>query len=141
MKAGVLYSGNGYALSMLGGYAVKSVTDSSRHFVDYASVGTMAAWADISTNGAKWQGALFGGFSRNLGANSNVIGPYYSRGSNISYLYRIAPRVYLTVNKIRFGAEVEYTAAAYGTISKNAIVQNSQEVGNWRFLFAVYYIF
>jgi hypothetical protein len=141
MKAGGLFSGNGYALSLIGGYAVKSVTDANKGFVDYANIRTIAFWTDISTNGEKWQTAIFGGFSRNLGAGTEVKGPYYSRGSNIDYLYRVAPRVLLTVNKIRFAAELEYTAAAYGEVNSKGYVSNSKPVGNLRLLLSAYYFF
>jgi hypothetical protein len=138
---GGVYSGNGYALSMIGGYAVKSITDATKGFVDYANIRTIAFWGDLSTNGEKWQAALFGGFSRNLGAGSEIKGPFYSRGNNIDYLYRVAPRVLLTVNKIRFAAELEYTAAAYGTVNNKGYVSDSEPVGNLRLLLSAYYFF
>ena len=140
-KIGGIYSGNGYALSLLGGYAVKSVTDPAKGFVDYTNINTLAFWTDISTNGERWQMALFGGYTKNLGAQTNVKGPYYSRGSNIDYLYRVAPRVLLTVNKLRFACEVEYTAAAYGIPNSKGIVTNSKPVGNLRLLLSAYYFF
>jgi len=140
-KIGAIYSGNGYALSLIGGYAVKSVIDENKGFVDYANIRTIAFWTDISTNGQKWQFALFGGYSKNLGAQTEVKGPYYSRGYNIDYLYRLAPRVLLTVNKLRFGTEVEYTAAAYGAVNDKARVNDSKTVGNLRLLLSAYYFF
>jgi hypothetical protein len=140
-KVGGIYSGNGYALSLIGGYAVKSETDKEKGFVDYASIRTIAFWANIATNGQKWQVALFGGYSKNLGAESEVTGPYYARGCNIDYLYRVAPRVQLTVNKLRFATEVEYTAAAYGTVNTKALVVDSSPVGNLRLLLSAIYYF
>jgi len=140
-KAGCVFSQNGYGFSMIGGYAVKSITDSVHNFVDYADVSTLSVWADVATNGKTWQVALFGGFSRNLGAGTKVTGPFYSRGSNIDYLYRISPRVLLNAGKVRFAAEPEYTVAAYGKITGNGCVTQSKEVGNLRFLVGVYYFF
>jgi hypothetical protein len=141
LKIGGIYSQDGQAFSLIGGYTVKSITDSLKNAVDYANVSTAAFWADIATNGKTWQVALFGGFSRNLGAGTKVTGPYYSRGSNIDYLYRIAPRVLLNASKLRFSAELEYTVAAYGTTTNMGYVNNSKEVGNIRFLVGVYYFF
>jgi hypothetical protein len=140
-KIGGIYTGNGYALSMIGGYAVKSVTDPDKGFVDYANINTIAFWADIATNGNKWQFAVFGGYSKNLGASGEVKGPYYARGYNIDHLYRISPRVLLNLNKLRFGGELEYTAAAYGTVNSKAQVINSKPVGNLRVLLSAYYYF
>lgn len=140
-KLGAVYSEDGYALSLIGGYAVKSVTDTSRNFVDYANIRTLAFFGDIATNGTKWQAALFGGFSRNLGAGEPVTGPYYGRGSNIDYLYRISPRAYLNIQKLRLAGEVEYTVAAYGKTTGQGYVTDSKEVANLRLLLAVYYFF
>jgi hypothetical protein len=140
-KFGGIYSGNGYALSLLGGYAVKSVTDAEKGFVDYANIRTLAFWANISTNGTKWQYALFGGWSKNLGADTDVKGPLYVRGHNIDYLYRVAPRAMFTMNKLRFAAEVEYTVAAYGKVNGKAIVYDASPVGNLRTLLSAYYFF
>jgi hypothetical protein len=140
-KIGGIYSGNGYALSLMGGYAVKGVTDDKKGFVDYANIRSISFWTNISTNGEKWQYAIFGGYSKNLGAETEVRGPNYARGYNIDYLYRIAPRVLLTVNKLRFAAEVEYTVAAYGTVNSKAMVVDTDPVGNLRLLLSAYYFF
>ena len=140
-KLGGIYSDNGYALSLIGGYAVKSITDAEKKFVDYANVRTFSTWMDISTNGMKWQAGAFGGFSKNLGAGTEVIGPYYSRGSNIDYLYRVSGRFIVIANKFRIAPELEYTVAAYGKTNEKANVSNSKEIGNLRILLGVYYFF
>ena len=140
-KLGGVYSDNGYALSMIGGYAVKSITDSIKRFMDYANIRTFSTWMDISTNGTKWQAGAFGGFSKNLGAGTEVIGPYYSRGCNIDYLYRFSGRFIFIANKFRIAPELEYTVAAYGKINGKAFVYDSEEIGNLRILLGVYYFF
>jgi hypothetical protein len=140
-KIGAVYSGNGYALSLLGGYAVKNVTDSMKGFVSYSNINTIGIWTDLSTNGKKWQFGIFGGFSKNLGSTKEVTGPYYARGSNIDYLYRVSPRAWLTLGKLRLATEVEYTAAAYGTIGRKALVFDPGLVGNLRILFSAIYFF
>jgi hypothetical protein len=140
-KLGGVYSDNGYALSMIGGYAVKSITDSAKRFVDYANIRTFATWMDVSTNGTKWQAGLFGGYSKNLGAGTGVIGPFYSRGSTIDYLYRISGRFVFIANKLRFGPEIEYTVAAYGKTNEKGYVYDAKEIGNLRILLGVVYFF
>ncbi len=140
-KAGAVYGGNCYALNMIGGYAVKSVIDPVKGIVDYTTIHTASVWADFKTNGKKWSPGIYGGFSRNLGAAENFIGPLYSRGSNIDYLYRVAPRLSLTVKKLKLSSEIDYTVAAYGTTNKNGTVSNSKEVGNLRVLIGVFYFF
>jgi len=141
MKAGAVYGDDNYAYTMLGGYVVKSTIDTAKGFVDYANLRSWAAWGEIHTNGTRWQTGLFGSFGQNLGATSDVIGPYYARGNNIAYAYRISPRLIFNVQKLRFAGEIEYTVAAYGTVNKNATVSNAKEVGNFRVLFGAYYFF
>ncbi len=141
IRAGGTYAGNGHGFSMIGGYAVKSVTDTARGLVDYATIRTLAVWGDLAIGGKRWSTGIFGGFSRNLGAGTQVTGPFYSRGTDIDYVYRVAPRLILTVSKLKFAAEVDYTVAAYGTITGNGMVSHSKEVGNLRGLLGVYYYF
>lgn len=141
MKAGGVYGGNCYAFNMIGGYAVKSTIDPLRGIVDYATIKTASAWADFKSNGQKWSTGIFCGFSKNLGANAEIAGPYYSRGANIDYLYRIAPRLTLTVNKLKIASELDYTVAAYGKTTGKGLVSDSKEVGNLRILLGVYYYF
>ncbi|MEI7897059.1 MAG: hypothetical protein WCJ26_08485 [bacterium] len=141
LKIGGVYGGNCYAFNMIGGYAVKSTIDPLRGIVDYATVTTASVWADFKTNGTKWTTGIFGGFSKNLGAGTDVTGPYYSRGANIDYLYRIAPRLIWTVSKLKLTSELDYTVAAYGTTTGKGLVSNSKEVGNLRILLGAYYNF
>ncbi len=141
MKIGGVYGGNCYAFNMTGGYAVKSTTDSLRGFVEYATITTASVWADFKTNGPKWSAGIYGGYSKNLGAGTEVTGPYYSRGANIDYLYRVAPRLVLTVSKLKIASELDYTVAAYGKTTGKGMVSDSKEVGNLRILLGVYYYF
>jgi len=141
-KLGGEYGGNNNAYTMLGGYAVKSVPDSTNNFqADYENVRSFAAWAEFHTNAQRWQPGLFLAYGKNLGAGEIVIGPYYARGSNIDYAYRISPRLVFNVNKLRLAGEVEYTVAAYGKTNEKGFVYDTKEIGNLRFLIGVYYFF
>ena len=140
-KIGGEYGGNNDAYTMIGGYVVKSVTDAGRNIVDYANIRSFASWAEFNTNATRWQPGLFIAYARNLGAGEIVTGPYYARGSNIDYAYRISPRLIFNVHNFRLAGELEYTVAAYGTINEKGFVSNSSEVGNLRFLLGVYYFF
>ena len=155
LKMGGEYGGNNNAYTMIGGYAVKSVTDVEKNFVDYANIRSFAVWAEFHTNSQHWQPGLFLGFAKNLGAGgvsfglrdilffkpTVVTGPYYARGSNIDYAYRISPRLVFNANKLRLAAEIEYTAAAYGKTNEKGFVYNSKEIANLRILLGVYYFF
>jgi hypothetical protein len=141
IKAGGEYGQNNNAYTMLGGYAVKSVTDASKNAVNYINLPSWAAWAEIHTNGTKWQPGLFMAYGKTMGAGENILGPSYTRGGNIDNAYRISPRLALNIKKLRIAAEVEYTAAAYGTVNKDATVSNTKTIGNTRFLIGVFYFF
>ncbi|MCF8369213.1 MAG: hypothetical protein K9G76_09235 [Bacteroidales bacterium] len=142
-----------YSMTNLGGYAVKetiqedisepgSVTPVYKTTkITYTPTGTMSFWADIHSNGKTWQYGLFGGYSQNMGANDDITGANYSRGSDIKYLYRISPRLVYNSGKFRIAPEIEYTVAAYGTPDNKGIVENINEVGNFRLLIGFYYFF
>jgi hypothetical protein len=141
LKAGGFYGSNTYAFTMLGGYAVKNISDITRGTESYAAVKTFAAWGEFMTNGKRWQTGIFGAYSKNLGIGEVVTGPYYTRGSNIDYLYRVSPRLVLNVNKFRIAGEIEYTVAAYGKTNEKGYVYQASEIGNLRALMGVYYFF
>ena len=128
-------------LTMLGGYATSANTNTDYDYVEYLPIKNTALWTDIQTNGSKVQAGLFAGYTKNKGVGENVIGPLYSRGSNIDYVYRIAPRVNLNSGKMRFSGEIEYTTAAYGETQLDGTVDNAKEVNNLRLLVGVYYFF
>jgi hypothetical protein len=143
VKLAGIYAQDAYDLTMIGGYAVRTVTDSLRDFQEYTPISTLSFWADIHTNGKKLQGGLFFGYSKNLGTAETFHGDVFARGSNIGYLYRISPRLIYNVNKFRIAPEIDYTVAAYGKLNtgSDAIPVNTKEIGNFRFLLGVYYFF
>ncbi len=141
IKTNGFYGGDAYNLTMLGGYAVENMTDTTTGMVDYTPINTMSVWADIHTNGKKWQFGLFTGYSKNLGSDNDIEGKYYSRGGNIDHLYRISPRVIFNAGKFRIAPEIEYTVAGYGNTQVNGTVEDAKEIGNVRVLLGVYYFF
>lgn len=145
-KIQTTYAQNGFDGLQIGGYAVKSITNSVRDYRDYTTINTIGFWNDIHTNGKKVQVGLFTGYLKNLGSIEEIeeIGMIstYTRGSNIASVYRIAPRVILNSGKIRFAAEIERTGAAYGaSLNSKGIPQDAKTVINNRILVAVYYFF
>ncbi len=140
-KIGAEYGDNNNSYTMLGGYAVRSVTDSLRNFMDYTNIRSFAAWAEFHTNSPRWQPGLFIAYGKNLGAGDVITGPSYTRGGNIDYAYRISPRLIFNIYKLRLAGELEYTAAAYGKTNEKGFVYDAQEVGNLRILLGIYYFF
>jgi glutamate synthase domain-containing protein 3 len=102
---------------------------------------TFSCWSEFSTNG-KIQFGVFGGFSKNLGTDGVNGGKYYSRGSNIDFVYRVSPRMVFNLEKLRISAEMEYTTANYGKANTmGEVVDNLKAQSNIRALLAFYYFF
>ncbi len=165
IKAEGCWGQNMTDLLMLGGYAKKnwnngdltvsadeladSTNIATKNDFEYTNLSTVAGWIDINTNGTKYIFGLFGGYTQNLGSLSNILdwnnsSSYYSRGNNIKYIYRVAPRFEYVSGKTTLAFETEYTVAAYGKVSElNSIgvVQNAKEIGNFRLLGSIIYKF
>ena len=136
-----VYGSNVSDLLMLGGYAVKSI-NAATGAEEYTNTNTFSVWGDLSY-GKVLELGIFAGYTKNLGTEANNVGTYYSRGSNIEDVFRVSPRIKYKMGNVKFGAEVEYTSAAYGTPNNNnkGIVENSTSVANLRLLFAAYLFF
>ncbi len=65
-KAEAVYGQLTYGYTMLGGYAVKSITDQAMGFVDYQPLDVVSFWTDIHTNGKTWQFGVFGGYIKTM---------------------------------------------------------------------------
>ena len=134
---------NAHDLSMIGGYAVRAISDVTTGNVTYSNLTTGSVWTDIQTNGKKIQNGLFAGYTKNMGSNDSVKGAIYARGSNIDYVYRIAPRIVFISGKFNIALENEYTYAMYGKANgnKKGGVTNGKGIANTRVLLAFIYNF
>jgi hypothetical protein len=141
IKAQAVYGNNLADHLMLGGYAVKSI-DNTTGEEEYTSLSVFSVWGEIST-GKEIELALFGGYTKNLGAADNTTGTYFGRGTNIENVIRFSPRVQWNSGKARLSTELEYTSAGYGVINNlnKGKVENIKSISNLRLLFAVYYFF
>ncbi len=125
-------------LTMLGGYIGYVETN---QFQEFSPIKTASMWTDIHSNGKKVQVGLFAGFTKNQGSDKDNRNAFFSRGSNIDYIYRFSPRINFNSGKMRFSGEIEYTTAAYGNPIEDSTIANSNEVNNLRLLIGVYYFF
>jgi hypothetical protein len=141
LKLQGVYGGNLADQIMLGGYAVSSL-DTLTGYEEYTSINNMSLWGDISV-GKDIEFAVFAGFTKNLGADNNIVGPFYGRGINIDNVYRISPRIQVNSGKARISTELEYTSAGYGTPVNNnkGRVENVKNFSNMRLIAAVFYFF
>ena len=78
-----------------------------------------------------------------MGTNDSIKGAMYARGSNIDYLYRVAPRVVFISGKLNIAFEIEHTFAGYGKANGDArgSVTNMNAIENTRGLLAFIYKF
>jgi hypothetical protein len=136
-----IYGQNVSDLAMIGGYAVKEITDQVNQFRTYSNLNTTSYWADITTNGEKIVFGLFTAFSKNLGAGHQITETIYGRGNNIDHLFRVSPRVTVIEGRLSFGMEFESTTAAYGIIQHNGNVDNTNNITNLRILLSSCYKF
>ncbi|MDZ7721438.1 MAG: DcaP family trimeric outer membrane transporter [candidate division KSB1 bacterium] len=123
---------------MLGGYGVESMNEETG-LETYIPTNMFSAWTDISTGNRMAMG-LFAGVTKNLGASEDLLS-FWGRGSDIDMIYRVSPRVMWNSGSTRLAAELEYTAASYGTMASDGSVDDAEFVGNLRLLLAAYYFF
>lgn len=141
IKSQTVYGPNLADLMMIGGYAVRA-TNAADGQEEYTGIKVLSTWAEI-IYGKELEFGLFGGYSKNLGADENISGSYYGRATNIDNLFRISPRIQWNSGKSRISTELEYTSAAYGknNNSNKGKVIDTKSVSNLRLLLAVYYFF
>lgn len=138
-KFKAIYGQNMSDLMLMGGYAVASI-DTATGIQTYTPTKNFTIWANY-IYGKKVKIGVFGGFTKNLGTKEENIGIYYARGSNIAYLYRIAPSISFVSEKVQLSTEIEYTSAAYGIANNFGVVKNVKEISNIRLLFSAFYFF
>lgn len=152
-----IWAQNAFDGLMIGGFMIQDFTDPAKDYRAYTPINTMSAWADIHTNGKKYQFGLFAGYSQNMGSFDEVadtvfnsgMNAMYARGADIDFLYRISPRMHINYGKFRLAGEIEYTVAAYATqdefgalnIDEYGKITESEMVGNVRLLMSAYYFF
>lgn len=132
-----LYGQNLSSLLVTGGYAVSEINPALDQR-KYVNLHTFSAWTELIFKINKINIALFAGYTKNLGAKKVLPQTYdiYGLGTNISYLYRISPRITYTINKLKLSVELNSTAASYGDYDTDLSVINDNEVINHRFLFS-----
>ncbi len=140
VKAKAIYGQNLSESIMPGGYGV-SMLDSITGYEEYTLYNHLYTWANI-IYGDKTKFALFGGYTKNLGADDPIISDTYGMALNLDYVYRITPTISHKIDNFLMAVELEYTVAAYGDIAnKYGEFTKSHEVSNTRLMFTVFYFF
>jgi hypothetical protein len=140
IKSQFIWGENLYDQAMLGGLAVTKINPITNDF-SYTQISQASAWINIATKFPKFNFSIFSGYALNLGAKNIVVGPVYSRGNDLLYVYRIAPQFSYKMGKVILFSESEITGAAYGSPNNYCIVKNTKEVVNFRENIAILFQF
>ena len=130
VKAKTIYSQGGEHMNLMSGYGVTEKFNDG-HW-EYAPMQASSTWASASY-GKKWQVMLMAGYIKNLGATkdlANVAGVtdqssiYFSANGfkNLNSMWRIIPTVAYNVGKFTVALEYNITAAQYGGVNGQYIL-------------------
>jgi len=140
LKAKAIYGQNLSESVMPGGYGV-SALDSITGHEEYTPFNHLYTWANV-VYGDQTKFGLFGGFTKNLGANNPIVSDTYGMAMNLDYVYRGTATVSHKIKSFMLAVELEYTVAAYGDIANEyGKFSKSHEVSNTRLMFSVFHFF
>jgi hypothetical protein len=140
IKAKAIYGQNLSESVMPGGYGVSSLDSITGH-EKYTPFNHFYTWANI-IYGDQTKFGLFGGYTKNLGADDPIVGDTYGMALNIDYFYRITPTISHKIKNFMMAVELEYTVAAYGDVANQyGEFTKSHEVSNTRLMFSVFHFF
>lgn len=149
IKVSGLYGQNLSELFQQGGYALKSF-DATTGAKTYTVSNGLTGWINL-TYGEKWIVGLFGGYSKNLGFNDNILTPtqangqatFLGRWQNVDHIYRVAPSLKYNIGRLVLAAEVDYNIAGYGTIDFNnkGKIKDIKDISGTRGLLAATFLF
>jgi len=142
IKAQITTGGNLADQVMLGGYLGYNSTSASTQET-FKSTKTTSYWVDVNTTGKKVVPGIFFGYTSNNGAGQAGADAFYELLgiSNVKDVYRISPRLEFISGKFKFGTELEFTTAAWGTANNDGTVSGSKNVTNTRFVFMTKFSF
>lgn len=151
IKAQVNYGTNLTNLSFIGGYGVKAGSeDPSTGEIEFTNLKTVTSWMDMETKFSKYNFGLFGGYSQTLGCEDDLdlstkymLGLFYNKNADLSYIFRISPRFFIKNNNLLYGIEWGINGAAYATAynSKRKATKTDDLVYNNRIQILVKYNF
>jgi len=129
---------------MVGGYLGYVATPGA--IETYDATKTQSYWFDVSGNGKKIVPGLFFGYTSNDGAKTGATAAYGRgiavTGRAIKNIFRVSPRVEFISGKFKFGGEIEYTAAKYGSVSTDSkVTGTTDKINNTRVLITTTFSF
>ena len=148
LKAKAVYGQNLSDLSMIGGYAATAVNDKGEW--TYKAFDVATAWLNADFNITKnWQISIYGGYTKNLGCNSQVLtntsvyGSLLYAGQMIDQAWRASALLSYRILNWNAVLEYGYNRAYYGDfdISKGKAVNAGNGIGGSRLLAVLMYSF
>ena len=129
---------------MLGGYL--GYTPVPGAVETYKATKTNAFWVDIAGTNKTVIPGIFAGYTSNTGADAGASAAYGRaigvNGRGIKNIFRVSPRMEFISGKFKFGTEVEYTTAQFGTLTTDAKVPGSTDnINNTRLLLTTTFSF
>ena len=147
IKTKAVYAENLSDHLLLGGYAIKSI-DESTAIKEYTPTKNIFYWSNINytKNFKKFSliPGIFIGYAKNLGTKEENIGTpsaYYALGANIDELYRFSSNLTFKSNNLLLTFEWEKTTAFYGKNTSMGKVVDTHCVANNRYILRVLYLF
>lgn len=154
IRTKIYYGENGADLSLISGYAVRTVNPET-DFRTYTPTTAVGAWFDFvgSFHDDDMELGLFAGYTKNIGARHPLhIDPITGEpiifvddpfAKRIDYVSRLSPRFLFNFPNSGFiaGFEIEWTRAAFGEPNRFARICNPVPVSNVRFDFHLNYVF
>ena len=141
--AGSLYGTNLSELFQQGGYAVKSI-DPVTGKRTYSTSKVSSTYLNVSY-GKRWIAGIFGGYSKNLGFNNDLVvgGDFFGRWQNVDHIYRISPSLKFVHKQWTIQAEVDYDVAGYGRVdyADKGKVKDVKDIAGARGILATTFFF
>jgi len=125
---------------LMGGYGITHI-DPMTNQHEYAPLNYLSGWLNLQTTGKSWQGSLFAGYTKGMGAKDIITGAIYARDADIAHVYRLAPMLSYINGKLLLAIEFEMTTAAYGKTDTHYKVYDASSVTNTRISFSAGYFF
>ena len=139
LRGGYIVGENISQLNMFGGYGVTEIDEYG--IISYAPTKGSSIWAEMAVTIDNWCMALFGGYTRNHGAEEKITGPVYALAPDIANYLRISPRLTYKSGNVQVGLEGVYHSAAYGSPDEYYVVQNAKGVDAFRLMTCVAFYF
>ncbi len=144
-----VWAQNGVDYDLTGGYAVSSINPVTDHRT-YTNFNTISFYIDTKRDGILEPG-LFCGVLKNLGTTKNIIPSItvdgvttslvYDFAANVDTVLRVSPRLRYNIDPVVIGTEIEYTRAAWGTLTNQGTVVNTSPKNVVRFELGIYFYF